>query len=387
MPITLQQDSGIYFRDKNACRTPDHPMEAAVLAVLEADASPNSTPLDLENVDLVACSSTLGNLLRFCSKDAKPFRMIVYTVGKTVHFIRRENSPRETIPDVLGYGHTFPEAFTSWDACVLGSESHQRIVSYQLGGLKCLVRFEADGYLPAKNRVVIPRKSKTHHAASTSVDEITSIFTDGATFANKKSYTAAPIIASSAGVQVDQESLFDLKTRSVKRRYEEAEILASELPRLWIRQMSNFILAFHNRGTFEDVQVKDVGHEVDRWQKQHQREIECFSALLATIIDCAKNAGESLEICVTDDDPHLQVRQPSGDFPDLCSAAVRHKWATFLGNCKDKDESFEKESAEEASGTKARDSSSGANPIPGSVAPLTRESVCDEECNYSGRCV
>jgi DNA-directed RNA polymerase subunit H (RpoH/RPB5) len=42
-------------------------------------------------------------------KIARIFRMIVELVGQTVFLVRRENSPTERIPNVRGYGHTFPE--------------------------------------------------------------------------------------------------------------------------------------------------------------------------------------------------------------------------------------------------------------------------------------
>jgi len=73
--------------------------------------------------------------------------MLVEKVGKAVFFIRREDSPTELIPDVRGYGHAFPEAFTTWESEVITSASHQRVIKYAFGGMKLLVRFEADGYL------------------------------------------------------------------------------------------------------------------------------------------------------------------------------------------------------------------------------------------------
>jgi hypothetical protein len=48
-------------------------------------------------------------------------------IGDTV-FVRREKSPTQVIKDVRGYGHTFPENYTSWDAETRGSISPQRII-------------------------------------------------------------------------------------------------------------------------------------------------------------------------------------------------------------------------------------------------------------------
>jgi len=95
----------------------------------------------MQSVDVVGCGSTLGNLLRFAGSSSlsKPFRFDVDVVGDAVLFIRKEKSPTELIQDLQGYGHTFPEAYTTWDLEVKNSCSHQRVVQYDFGGLNFLV--------------------------------------------------------------------------------------------------------------------------------------------------------------------------------------------------------------------------------------------------------
>lgn len=125
-PIKLREDNGSYFRDPNAARYPNHPIEPAVRAIFACQ--PDFRGYE---IDLFACSRTLGDLLRFVRGVDKSFRILVEAVGNTVFFVRRENSPTELIPDVRGYGHSFPEAYTTWGSNVKKSESHQRIVGYQ----------------------------------------------------------------------------------------------------------------------------------------------------------------------------------------------------------------------------------------------------------------
>ena len=103
----MPEDSGTYFRDRNAARYPSHPLEPAVLASLSAD------PKLPDETDVVACASTLGNLLRFVRGEDRSFRMLAQMVGSTLFLTRREKSPTETIPNVRGHGHTFPEAYTT----------------------------------------------------------------------------------------------------------------------------------------------------------------------------------------------------------------------------------------------------------------------------------
>src|ERR1700749_471756 len=80
----LPEDSGEYFRDKNAARYPKHPMEPAVLTLLATDPKIRTT------LDFIACESTIGNLLRFVRYQAKPFRILVELVQDTILLIRRE---------------------------------------------------------------------------------------------------------------------------------------------------------------------------------------------------------------------------------------------------------------------------------------------------------
>lgn len=65
-------------------------------------------------VDIVACGSTMGNLLRFVRNVDASFRMVLQVVGSTVFLGRKKRSPTELMQGVYGYGHTFPEAYTSW---------------------------------------------------------------------------------------------------------------------------------------------------------------------------------------------------------------------------------------------------------------------------------
>jgi hypothetical protein len=139
----LKPDSEDVFRDINAARYPSHPLEPTfrALKVMEPE-------FDLHTIDIVGCGSTIGNLMRFSGSLSKPFRFDVDMVGDTVLFVRRESSPTEIIQDLQGYGHTFPEAYTTWDSAVRNSCSHQRVVQYEFGGLKFLVRSVSPKFLP-----------------------------------------------------------------------------------------------------------------------------------------------------------------------------------------------------------------------------------------------
>ncbi|KAL2173463.1 uncharacterized protein P884DRAFT_318039 [Thermothelomyces heterothallicus CBS 202.75] len=338
-PTQLKEDSGRYYRDKNAARYPRHPIEPAVVAGLDADPA---LPLDL---DIFACKSTLGSLLSFVRGEDKEFRMLAYKVRHTLFLVRRENSPTELIPDVRGYGHTFPEANTTWEADVKGSASHQRLIRYVFGGLRLAVRFEADGYIKRSsgrggrggeeddfdpdlrsNRLSSPasfswspRPSQTDNAAAPppppppSLDELatalstanvttttTTTTTTGqgggsSSSSSSSTTTTAPqtkltVTRAGPAVPIPHSALFDLKTRSVRTREARggaAAVVEEELPRLWAAQVPTLVLAYHARGLFRpgEVDVRDVRADLRRWEREHRAELARLAALLRRLRD------------------------------------------------------------------------------------------------------
>lgn len=318
-PYQLQEDKGIYYRDRNAACYPDHPLEPAVVSVMKMQNMPR-------RVDVFACGSTLGNLLRFVRGDGKPFRMLVEAVGKTVHLIRRENSPREKIPDVRGYGHTFPEAYTTWEPDVRRSLSHQRIVKYKFGGLDVMVRFEGDGYIKP-NEPSTPR-ARVGFGNVDLFTQFEGLSAGQASAADDSEKFINALEVRDAGSKTPQETIFDLKTRSIKRRDEDT--LGEQLSRLWVSQTPNLILAYHERGIFRDVQIKNVTEEVQVWEEQNQSSLGRFFSLLRHIVDTALSyRNEGLEI-VRLTGGNLEIRKQASDAGDMLSDAVRQKWADWL---------------------------------------------------------
>lgn len=132
----LKPSSEDVFRDINAARYASYPLEPTFRSLQAMQPR-----YDLQAVDIVGCGSTIGNLLRFAGSESKTFRFDVDFIGNTVLFVRKESSPTELITDLRGYGHTFTEAYTTWDSEVRSSCSHQRIIHYE---------FEADAKAPIK---------------------------------------------------------------------------------------------------------------------------------------------------------------------------------------------------------------------------------------------
>ncbi|KAK2002736.1 geranylgeranyl pyrophosphate synthetase [Colletotrichum falcatum] len=368
-PRQLEEDSGVYYRDKNAARYPAHPMEPTAQAVLTMHPEPFE-----KRVDIVGCGSTIGNLLRFIRGDERPFRMLVEVVGGAVHLIRRENSPTETIANVRGFGHTFPEAYTTWDAGVGGSASHQRVLRYDFGGLSCIVRHEGDGYLGDK----LGSLSDGGGGAASEKCSVDALIQGlGASGMGSKSLShSSPLRVQSGGFRVPQAAVFDLKTRTIKRKGE--DFLGEELPRMWVAQIPNFILAYHQRGTFTETEVMDVSEKIKVWEKSKQRELSRLAALLHRIVDLAHASRDGRLELIRQEVSKLDFREQLPEVSLAFSADMMAKWKDWLApdvegkvrGANSRAADVEKEAEDEFSWTVGDDD----------------YTACSENCSYCGKC-
>ncbi|CAG8325214.1 unnamed protein product [Penicillium nalgiovense] len=320
---TLPQDRGEYYRDQNAARYPAHPLEPMVQAILK-----DKPEFPVANVDIIGCNNTMGNLLGFVLGQDKPFRMLVEVLGKTVFFVRRENSPTEIYPNSNGYGHTFPEAYTTWDAGVGGSQSHQRVMEYEFAGMQCLVRFEADGFLPdlfpdtegTEGHPVTQDESADSEGALPSIEQVTISGVSSVT-------TAAPnqLEIARQGRRIPQCAIFDLKTRARSKRNQKT--LREELPRLWLTQTPNFILAHHTAGQFMHIRVQNVQGDVEKWEETQQPALGKFASLLQMIVAFARSLDNGkFEIEHKEGMDVLNLRKQGGVVNGVLSPAVASKW-------------------------------------------------------------
>lgn len=298
-------------------------MAPIVHAILDSNSS-----FDTASINLFACGSTFGNLLRFVRGDNKVFRFNIEVIGNTVFFVRKENDPRELIKDVRGFGHSFPEAYTAWDADVKGSETHQRIVQYNFAGFKCLVHFECDGYLGdvSKGRDTLEKRGASDendllHALSTTTIARPVVTTQ----ASNKSLNIQR-----RGSETPQHSIFDLKTRSGKHS---KKIDMSDLyPLLWLKQIPNFIVAYHDgAGLFRDIKVKDVRADVQKWENDNANSIRRLSDLLKKITQIAKGEEGGLLEAVSQHADTLEIRRQHDNGAHALPADLRDDWADGSG--------------------------------------------------------
>ncbi|KAK5097073.1 hypothetical protein LTS08_007093 [Lithohypha guttulata] len=282
-PQNLHEDSDVYYRDPNSARHHKYPTEPAVRAVLH-----QHTDFAFSTIDIFGCGSTFGSLLSFVRNEERTFRFGVDRVGSTTFLVRKTNTPGEIIEDVRGYGHTFPEAYTTWESDVRASASYQRIIKYNFAGLSCVIRSESDGYLPDK--------LEASHETLRPVRQDESLLNGGLSSLGLGLLpltSIGPLVIEDAGDVIPQQAIFDLKTRSINQKERLGASTEEFLPRLWANQTPNFVLAFHKWGKFQldEIHIKDVRDDVKAWEAQNVDVLSRLGKMYHKIVDLSSVHG------------------------------------------------------------------------------------------------
>lgn len=379
----MSRDSGEYFRDPNSAKYPDYPTAPAVQAILNM----NSDFLSTE-VDLFACGSTIGNLLRFVSDKDKAFRFNVEVIGHTVFFVRRENDPKELIPDVKGYGHTFPEAYTTWDRDTKGSETHLRMVQYRFGELNCVVRFECDGYiasLAGTNDLASVEGTKQISSENTSdMDSLRQALSASTVtpISHPTISTTHALVVEKRGAQIHQHALFDLKTRS--GRFNREIDMSDIYPSLWLKQIPNFIVGYHDgEGLFEKIHVKNIEKEIHDWEKENARYIQCLHLLLQRIIGIANRSANGLLDVYFAGAGALEIREQYGEGTHALPVDLMNRWEGQEGDS----DGFDSDASDQHKNKFGDGSDSEVHLESSSDDDELDYTACSvEDCGYCGRC-
>jgi hypothetical protein len=296
----------------NAARFPSYPVEPAIRALLKI-----RPDFDSITVDIVGCGNTFGSLLSACRlHDERTFNFGVERVGSTI-FLVRQTPPGELIENVRGYGHSFPDVYSTWPRDVKGSASHQRLIQYNFAGLRCVVRSETDGYLPDRLPIVhdssvLKRDEKTLDDAINSLTVVHAV-----------KAASSKLSVQSAGQLIPQEAIFDLKTRSTRREVDMDEFL----PRLWVNQTPNFVIARHTSGRFEqkDIEIRNVKPDVRRWQSRNQAVLLRLKSVLKKLIEITSQKGNTrVQVCRVGIGP-LQITKPTKEWTVLPSE-LKARW-------------------------------------------------------------
>ncbi|MAD86625.1 MAG: hypothetical protein CL912_27025, partial [Deltaproteobacteria bacterium] len=141
LPIQLQRDSLTHSKPRSPAAAVD-PLFEALLH--------QHPDFNMSSIQVVSDRNSLRNLLSFASKGPGKWRIDVDMIDNTMFINQWEEFRLSMIigHQDSGFGHAFEGCITTRESG-MDAIHHERIVRYELGGLECLVRFEADAYLCA----------------------------------------------------------------------------------------------------------------------------------------------------------------------------------------------------------------------------------------------
>ncbi|KAK7972408.1 hypothetical protein PG988_006542 [Apiospora saccharicola] len=282
----LPKDSGLIYISQNAARHPDSPLEPLFRALYMTEPA-----FEMRSVDLISDRNNLRKLLSFVDssssqKGLERFTIDVEVTGGTVIFSRTETQTTEIIAphEFKGFGHEFEKAYTT--CAIDDSTGHHRIVSYCLGGMRLMVRYEVDGYvdedctLPAHNKTMEGEVDLSALLGNMSLSTTHDLIP-------VKAATKLPgskLTIRQEGKEVPIESTLEIKTRVAHKPLSITDVASQ----LWLSQTPKLVRAYHRKGMFERPQVEDVTMELKDWKRSHQIVLNKFVFLLEKILKVAK---------------------------------------------------------------------------------------------------
>jgi hypothetical protein len=182
-----------------------------------------------------------------------------------------------------GFGHAFEDCVTSRNPAMMDSIHHERVVTYELGGLKCLVRFEADACLNAdengesKDRSTITSSDLPQPKPSKPV--------------LKPPYKLVHVISS--GHDIDPDQIVEIKSCSTP--YFNAK---KTLPQLWFAQTKHLCIGRHKNGLVkEKLEMRDMTEELKTWEAENQESLKNMMRIIGEIREIAKTKRRCTVVC------------------------------------------------------------------------------------------
>ncbi|KAG7440084.1 uncharacterized protein BT62DRAFT_643654 [Guyanagaster necrorhizus] len=262
-PFTLSPDSGFQSCDHNAYQLPPYPLLPIFLAV--------TTTFDWSSVDVVADCHSFLRLIAFATGQRHDFRMDLQLAGsKTVLCTRWE--PKVLMSaDPGGYGRNFERMLTRPAPGCTNAASHHRVITYDLAGMKLVVRAEVDACLPSG-------KAAAAHAQQQQQPHVP-----------------------------PQSALVELTTKS-KNNCSRASRMAYKHMQMCLAQTPNLICGTHQYGVFGKVVRREMS---DEGRGQREAKLRLLRDALGSIQQLVVDAGRGGRLTLVYKDRVLKLYRRS----------------------------------------------------------------------------
>jgi len=212
-----------------------------------------------------------------------------------------------------GYGHAFEDCVAAREPTLEDSMHHERIVRYELGGLECLVRFEADAYLNADGS----NESREHLAIDLPAPKPSRPVL-------RPPYKLVHVV--SRGRYIDPDLIAEIKSCSTLKFN-----INKTLPQLWFSQTKHLCVGRHKEGLVtEKLETKDMREELKKWEASNQEHLINMIRVIREIREIAKTARKCTVICtMVDGVKCLSVFNRKGGDMAIRPEVVKRCWRTL----------------------------------------------------------
>lgn len=265
---------------------------------------------NLSNTDLILDRNGLRKLFAWAKDDvSKDWRIDVDIVNNTMILSRWESDPTVLLNRVGSWGHSFKDKLVEPIGDLRNTFAHHRVVSYTLGGLKMVVRYEADAYF--SNDV----KPEMWISTAMNVPDESEGRPSG-----KLSYTRA-------GHLVPVDSIVMMKTSAGSKR-----LRPEAMAQVYFSQTSHICLGMHDRGRFasEDNVKMDVldAEKIRRWEDENRVTLQKMVAVIKHLRKvCGRDGGgQYMLVCEKngEDAKKLKLYRRGGKGVQMPDSA--HEW-------------------------------------------------------------
>ncbi|KAG9236243.1 hypothetical protein BJ875DRAFT_526572 [Amylocarpus encephaloides] len=300
-------------------RSPAAAVDPMFQALLHMHPDYNMTP-----IALVTDRNSLRKLLTFASNGSGKWRIDVDMVGDTMFFSPWEDFRRMLIngQQDTGYGHEFEKHITSVQPGMEDVLCHDRVVRYNLGGMECLVRFEADAYVEDENHLAAEDTSPINKAGRLESNE-----PRPSPPVLKPPYKLVHLIP--RGQPVNPTSIVEIKSHSgLKPNTSKA------LPQLWISQTKLLCSGRHVHGLVTDeLRLRVMEEELGRWRERNQGNLQNMMRVIRDIKAIAREQKRCTVICQkADGRTSLRVYRGKGGEFAIRPEVVERCWGRWGGS-------------------------------------------------------
>ncbi|KAE8452032.1 hypothetical protein EG329_002197 [Mollisiaceae sp. DMI_Dod_QoI] len=285
LPLAIPKDDGQKRIEENKDRI-IVPRWAPLFAALQV----MQPTYSLGRIFLVIERHSLRQLFDFAAgRSGNDWRIDAEVVNGTLFLTRFEANPRRYLNGSFhsGYGHSFEESVLTFDEEVMESLAHHRIVEYDIGGMKWIVRFEADGYIHDDNdtaesaaRAIVTESSQPLEQLSSTMDRI--------------SLGTGPQIEMLEGVTVIHKgrivspaSVIEVKCKKIGT----GNKLAQKMPQCWFSQTRHLFIGQQQDGIVKKVEKIDLSGKFEWWEQERQDDLRKLMLVVRKISEAANEGG------------------------------------------------------------------------------------------------